>query len=65
MRILTILLAGTASLAAQGQVSPRELIEAGHWKRARAYIEAHPGSDAETTMVGKSTLGSSLTGRFA
>jgi tetratricopeptide (TPR) repeat protein len=48
-------LAGAATLAAQGQPSPRDLIEAGHWKRARAVVESRAGSDAETLYL-KATL---------
>src|SRR6266496_231048 len=52
-RTLTILLAGAATLAAQapGQMSPRELIEGGHFKRAHAMMEGRTGSDAETLYL--------------
>src|SRR4051794_38280200 len=46
LRYLPILMAGAATLTADAQ-SPRELIEGGHWKRARAAVEAMKGSDAE------------------
>jgi tetratricopeptide (TPR) repeat protein len=54
-RYLTILLAGATTLAGQGQVSPRELIEADHWKRARAIVEARTTNDAETLYL-KATI---------
>ena len=50
-RVLLALLAGAAGLTAQGQPSPRDLIEAGHYKRARAMVEARPSSDAETLYL--------------
>src|SRR5438045_2999425 len=50
---IIILLATAASLAAQG--SPRELIEAEHWKRARAIVEARTSGDAETLYL-KATI---------
>ena len=49
------LLAGAVTLAAQGQVSPRDLIEAGHWKRARLAVDARNGNDAETLYL-KATI---------
>jgi tetratricopeptide (TPR) repeat protein len=59
LRDLTMLLASAATLAAQGQVSPRELIEADHWKRARAIIEARTSNDAETLYL-KATIKQAL-----
>jgi tetratricopeptide (TPR) repeat protein len=38
-------------LSAQAPMTPRELIEGDHWKRARAWVDAHPGSDAETLYL--------------
>src|SRR5690349_12332669 len=50
VRYFPILLA--AALTLPGQAQPvRELIEAGHWKRARAAVEAMKGSDAETLYL--------------
>jgi tetratricopeptide (TPR) repeat protein len=46
-----MLLAGAMTLAAQGQIGPRELIEADHWKRAKAAVEARTGNDAETLYL--------------
>jgi tetratricopeptide (TPR) repeat protein len=54
-RSFVILLAGAAVLAAQTQPSPRELIEADHWKRARAIVEARTSTDAETFYL-KATI---------
>jgi hypothetical protein len=51
----TILLAGAATLAALGQMPPRDLIEGEHWKRARALVEARNGNDAETLYL-KATI---------
>ena len=45
------MLAVAAGVAAQGRPSPRELIEAGHYKRARAIVESHPANDAETLYL--------------
>ena len=50
-RYLRLTLAGAAVLAGQGQVSPRELIEGGHYKRARVILEARNANDAETLYL--------------
>jgi tetratricopeptide (TPR) repeat protein len=50
-RILTVLLAAATALTAQPQPSPRELIDAGHYKRLAVYLGSHNGSDAETLYL--------------
>jgi tetratricopeptide (TPR) repeat protein len=52
---LTICLAIVATMPAQPQPSPRELIEGDHWKRARAAVEARTSNDAETLYL-KATI---------
>jgi tetratricopeptide (TPR) repeat protein len=51
LRLMAILLAGASAWAADGQVSPRELIEGGHFKRARALVDARNANDAETLYL--------------
>jgi tetratricopeptide (TPR) repeat protein len=48
LRLVWVTLGGAAVLAGQGQPSPQELIDAGHFKRARALVEARKSTDAET-----------------
>src|ERR1051325_9330761 len=50
-RALPFLLTCASVLTAQTPVSPRDLIEGDHWKRARIYLESHPGTDAETLYL--------------
>jgi len=47
-RLVWVALAGAVALAGQGQPSPQELIDAGHYKRARALVEARNSNDADT-----------------
>jgi len=47
-RLVWVALAGAAALAGQGQPSPQELIDAGHYKRARALVESRNTKDADT-----------------
>jgi len=51
LRNLIALASCAPLLWAQAQMSPRQLIEGDHWKRARAWVESHPGSDAETLYL--------------
>jgi len=57
--ILTIFLAIVATMPAQPQPSPRELIEGDHWKRARAAVDARTSNDAETLYL-KATIKQAL-----
>jgi tetratricopeptide (TPR) repeat protein len=51
LRQVCLLLVGAAALAAQEQLTPRQLIEAGHFKRARAIVMARQAGDAEAMYL--------------